>query len=104
MKTKFILAIAGKVAQIFNLPYSRFAICQPTKFRALANCQPVPNAIRRYGRLKICATAAVFAALIVLSSGCGRSMALQEQPVPAVTVAPAQSKEIVEWDQFTGRI
>ena len=48
--------------------------------------------------------ALMFAALIVLSSGCGRGMAQQRPPVPAVTVAPAESKEIVEWDEFTGRL
>src|SRR5260370_20401779 len=37
------------------------------------------------------------------TSGCGRSQAQQPPPVPTVTVAPAERKEIVEWDEFTGR-
>jgi RND family efflux transporter MFP subunit len=42
-------------------------------------------------------------ALIPLLTGCGLSAAVQEPPPPAVTVAPVERKEIVEWDEFTGR-
>lgn len=43
-----------------------------------------------------------FSALL-LASGCGRGTAQQGPPAPAVTVAPVEQREIVEWDQFTGR-
>src|SRR5260221_3593843 len=43
-------------------------------------------------------------ALTSLSTGCSRSSAQQSPPPPAVTVAPVERKEIVEWDEFTGRI
>src|SRR6185295_12390338 len=38
-----------------------------------------------------------------LSTGCSRSAAHQQPPPPAVTVAPVERQEIVEWDEFTGR-
>src|ERR1051326_7755779 len=50
------------------------------------------------------ATAVLFAGLIIASSGCGRGMAQQKPLLPSVTVAPVETKEIVEWDEFTGRI
>jgi RND family efflux transporter MFP subunit len=40
----------------------------------------------------------------VLFTGCGRSAARQHPPPPAVTVAPVEQKEIVEWSEFTGRV
>lgn len=42
-------------------------------------------------------------AALVLSTGCSRSAAQQPPPPPAVTVAPVEQREIVEWDEFTGR-
>jgi RND family efflux transporter MFP subunit len=41
---------------------------------------------------------------LALSTGCNRSAAQQRPPPPSVTVALVQSEEIVEWDEFTGRI
>ena len=41
--------------------------------------------------------------VLVLFTGCGGSAAQQLPPPPSVTVAPVQQKEIVEWDEFTGR-
>jgi len=39
-----------------------------------------------------------------LLSGCGHASAgSRTPPAPAVTVAPAEQKEIVEWTEFTGR-
>ncbi len=38
------------------------------------------------------------------AAGCGRSAAQQAPPPPpTVTVAPVEQKEIVEWEEFTGR-
>src|SRR5580658_4600768 len=39
----------------------------------------------------------------ILLAGCGASAAPQQPPPPAVTVAPVEQKELVEWDEFTGR-
>src|SRR5207247_5082264 len=36
-------------------------------------------------------------------AGCGRSAAQQRPPAPTVTVAPVEEREIVEWNEFTGR-
>jgi RND family efflux transporter MFP subunit len=42
-------------------------------------------------------------ALAILSTGCSRQVSRQGPPPAAVTVAPVEQKEIVEWDEFTGR-
>lgn len=47
--------------------------------------------------------ALALAAVLTTSSGCGRAAAQQNPIPPAVTVAPVEQKEIVEWDEFTGR-
>src|SRR5688572_30538185 len=37
-------------------------------------------------------------------AGCARQTAQQQQPpAPVVTVAPVEQRELVEWDEFTGR-
>jgi multidrug efflux system membrane fusion protein len=41
--------------------------------------------------------------LTILLAGCGASAAPQQPPPPTVTVAPVEQKELVEWDEFTGR-
>jgi RND family efflux transporter MFP subunit len=41
-------------------------------------------------------------AAITLLTGCGRNAAQQAPPPPAVTVAPVEQEDIVEWDEFTG--
>ena len=42
-------------------------------------------------------------ALAILSAGCGQKASQQSRPPAAVTVAPVEQKEIVEWSEFTGR-
>jgi len=42
-------------------------------------------------------------ALAILAAGCGRHVSQQGPPPAAVTVAPVEQKEIVEWSGFTGR-
>jgi RND family efflux transporter MFP subunit len=42
-------------------------------------------------------------ALAIFSSGCGQQVNQQGPPPAAVTVAPVEQKEIVEWSEFTGR-
>src|SRR6185436_10821593 len=43
------------------------------------------------------------ALLVLLLVGCGRQAAPPSQTAPTVTVAPVERREIVEWDEFTGR-
>jgi RND family efflux transporter MFP subunit len=43
-------------------------------------------------------------AILAFSTGCNRSVAQQRLAPPAVTVAPVERQEIVEWAEFTGRI
>src|SRR6185369_2691288 len=40
---------------------------------------------------------------ILITTGCKRSASVQRPPAPAVTVAQVERKEIVEWNEFTGR-
>jgi membrane fusion protein, multidrug efflux system len=42
-------------------------------------------------------------ALSILSTGCSHQVSQQGPPPAAVTVAPVEQKEIVEWSEFTGR-
>jgi len=49
-------------------------------------------------------TALALGASAVLLAGCGHGAQQQQQPPPpSVTVAPVEKREIVEWDEFTGR-
>jgi multidrug efflux system membrane fusion protein len=44
------------------------------------------------------------AAAVTLLTGCSHGASQQQQPpAPSVTVAPVEQREIVEWDEFTGR-
>jgi RND family efflux transporter MFP subunit len=45
------------------------------------------------------------AALLIpaILAGCGRAVPEAAPPPPAVTVAPVDGREVVEWDEFTGR-
>src|ERR1051325_8445657 len=53
--------------------------------------------------LRLAASALGVAALVALPTGCSRGVAQQRPPVPAVTVAPVEQQEIVEWNEFSGR-
>jgi RND family efflux transporter MFP subunit len=48
--------------------------------------------------------ALLLGALLAMETGCDHRAAQQKAPPPPVTVAPVEQKEIVEWDEFTGRI
>ncbi|HVV71928.1 MAG TPA: efflux RND transporter periplasmic adaptor subunit, partial [Verrucomicrobiae bacterium] len=50
------------------------------------------------------ALAMALAAATSLTTGCDKTQAQTKTPPPTVTVAPVQSQEIVEHDEFTGRI
>src|SRR5881396_3564965 len=43
------------------------------------------------------------ASVLLFSVGCGRQLAEQRPAPPVVTVAPVESQELIEWDEFTGR-
>jgi RND family efflux transporter MFP subunit len=50
------------------------------------------------------ATAIVLSGAVFLFAGCRRGGQPQGQmPPPVVTVAPAEQRDIIEWDEFTGR-
>ena len=46
----------------------------------------------------------LFGVLLVTLTGCARKADQAKPPPPSVTVAPVEQKQIVEWDEFTGRI
>ena len=48
-------------------------------------------------------TAGSTLAVSLLASGCAPKTTQQGPPPAAVTVAPVEQKEIVEWNEFTGR-
>src|SRR5215472_8679379 len=50
------------------------------------------------------AVALLLGAVGVEFSGCGRAPAQGKAPLPTVTIAPVEQKEIVERDEFTGRV
>jgi RND family efflux transporter MFP subunit len=47
--------------------------------------------------------AAVAAVAVAIGTGCSRGEAHPKMTPPAVTVAPVERQELVEWDEFTGR-
>src|SRR5689334_4187227 len=53
---------------------------------------------------RVVASAVVLGVVVFEITGCGRPSAQTKAPLPAVTVAPVEQKEIVEYDEFTGRI
>ena len=53
--------------------------------------------------LRLATVALAVGALICVSAGCSRGVAQPKPAPPAVTVAPVEQQEIVEWDEFTGR-
>src|SRR5215813_2196452 len=53
--------------------------------------------------LRFLALAIPFSAAMLVSTGCERGQSQKPPPAPSVTVAPVEQKEIVEWDEFTGR-
>jgi RND family efflux transporter MFP subunit len=54
--------------------------------------------------LTLASSLIALSALAIFSTGCSQGGAQQRPPPPAVTVAPVEQREIVEWDEFTGRI
>jgi multidrug efflux system membrane fusion protein len=59
--------------------------------------------MNRKNFIRFSGAAIIVSAAVALLSGCGDRAAQQQPPAPAVTVAPVEQREIVEWDEFTGR-
>jgi RND family efflux transporter MFP subunit len=53
--------------------------------------------------LRFALAALAAGSLPLLMTGCGASASPRPAPPPAVTVAPVEQRELVEWDEFTGR-
>jgi RND family efflux transporter MFP subunit len=54
--------------------------------------------------MRLVAPALLAMTLVALATGCEHRAVQQRPPLAQVTVAPVERKEIVEWDEFTGRI
>ncbi len=66
----------------------------------------IGQALRAWKARKVVLQAAMLlvpASVLLAGTSCSRGQANPRPPVPSVTVAPVEQKEIVEWDQFTGR-
>src|SRR5437762_5166000 len=53
--------------------------------------------------LSLTALAVGIGTAVLVSNGRGRTTASQKPPPPSVSVALVEQKEVVEWDEFTGR-
>jgi multidrug efflux system membrane fusion protein len=53
---------------------------------------------------KSCFLVLILAGAFIAATGCGRISVQTKPTLPAVTVAPVEQKEVVERDEFTGRI
>jgi len=53
--------------------------------------------------LSLTVLAVAIGTAVLVSNGRGRTTAPQNPPPPSVSVAPVEEKEVVEWDEFTGR-
>lgn len=72
--------------------------------RITLGSMPEETENRGAGLMRLVAPGLLIAMLVALVTGCGHQAAQQRPPLPQVTVAPVERKEIVEWDEFTGRI
>ena len=54
-------------------------------------------------RLFLSLTVSTLAVGALATSGCNHQVGRQSPPPAAVTVTPVEQKEIVEWNEFTGR-
>jgi len=63
----------------------------------------IPKNVIRLVLAALAAGSFAAGALSILLAGCGANAAPQKPPPPTVTVAPVEQRELVEWDEFTGR-
>ncbi len=63
----------------------------------------IPKNVLRLVLAVLAAGSFAAGALSILLAGCGANAAPQKPPPPTVTVAPVEQRELVEWDEFTGR-
>jgi RND family efflux transporter MFP subunit len=57
----------------------------------------------KYGNFVSLGIATATALAVLLTSGCGQKAAGPRPSAPSVTVAPVEQREIIEWNEFTGR-
>ncbi len=98
-------AINEAEALAWQTPYPQlvFPLLAEEKAVAAQHWAVHQRAVRARRPAKVLSALFGLVALMVLATGCGRSQPSQAPPSPAVTVAPVEQKEVVEWDEFTGR-
>lgn len=98
---KLALNEAEALAWQSGVPHLVFPILAREKAQEVAAWHERQTSKRLFGFVP---PALALAALMVVSSGCEPGAAQQTPPPPpAVTVRAVEQKEIVEWDEFTGR-
>src|SRR5438094_614649 len=98
------LGMPGSNQSVEHVPHCRSqpdgAACFIHKTKNLK----ILNFMSRKVFLRLSLSAVALGAVTILYTGFGRSTAQhQTLPPPSVTVSPVEQKEIVEWDEFTGR-
>ena len=81
---------------------SEASAAQGTPLKRSVN-ESAPTRSINAGRYLTIAVAALGFVGAILFTGCAKSHAQPKPVPPTVTVAPVEQKEIVEWDEFTGR-
>jgi RND family efflux transporter MFP subunit len=64
---------------------------------------PVIGYAAKFRRPVMLAASLIALLAVVVLTGCSKTQAQPRPMAPTVTVAPVEQKEIVEWDEFTGR-
>ncbi len=76
----------------------------PRRRKSRQNPQAGKPALRRRSIGAYCLHAIVFIAIGSLLAGCGRHPSQIAPPPPVVTVIQPIAREVVEWDEYTGRL
>lgn len=75
---------------------------EPVRIVHVPNVAAIASSLNFRRPLVLAASIVALLAVVILT-GCSKTQAQPRPMVPTVTVAPVEQKEIVEWDEFTGR-
>ena len=89
---------ADALASMTGFSYLFLPVLAEEKVREAREWSRRQKVIFRRSRLAL-----AFAAMVIVTASCTRTAPRQQPPPPAVTVAPVEQEELVEWDEFTGR-
>src|SRR6266542_2152868 len=114
MKTKHISRILRMIHRVPDLESGIELPREPLSRRQGAATLPGPittralrgegaSDVKRLRQMFVTTAFAVGLGAVAILTGCTRSHAQPKPVPPTVTVATVEQKEIVEWDEFTGR-